>query len=211
MFTDYKTLPELKKHFNEKKLPTPSKIFAEVDKTSKAFIAILKDKNHPQREIIKKAMKDGTRAHVAIEKNKAFEKDLLNEAVLNTFHSDFSPIIEETWAKEKGVMSLGSYAGKFDSTGVIEGVPTLWDYKKTNVKKYRSGMKTYFKQLAAYLQAHNEIYNTKVEQVAVLNIFGKKPEEVGSQIILLSSDELIHYTDLFQEDLSSYNELILKS
>ena len=72
-------------------------------------------------------------------------------------------------------------------------------------------MKTYFKQLAAYLQAHNEIYDTKVEQVAVLNIFGKKPEEVGSQIILLSSDELIHYTDLFQEDLSSYNELILKS
>lgn len=209
MFTEYRTLPELKKHFNEKKLPTPSKIFSQVDKNTKAFLNILKDKNHPQREIVKAAMKAGTRAHVAIEKNKAFEKDLLNEAVLETFHKDFSPIIEETWAKEKGVMSLGSYAGKFDSAGVIDGVPTLWDYKKTNVKKYKSGMTTYFKQLAAYLKAHNEIYDLKVEQVAVLNIFGKKPEEVGSQIVLLSPEELSHFSGLFEQDLLSYNKIIV--
>lgn len=208
MFTEYLTLPELKKHFNEKSLPTPSKIFSEVDKTTKAFLNILKDKKHPQREVIKAAMKAGTRAHVAIEKNKAFEKDLLNEAVLETFHKDFSPIIEETWAKEKGVMSLGSYAGKFDSAGVINGVPTLWDYKKTNVKKYKSGMTTYFKQLAAYLKAHNEIYDTKVEQVAVLNIFGKKPEEVGSQIVLLSPEELSHFSSLFEQDLLSYKKIV---
>lgn len=208
MFTDYKTLPELKKHFNQKTLPTPSKIFSLVDKQSIAFQAILKDKNNPQRKVLKAAMKAGTRAHVAIENNKAFEKDLLNEAVLETYHNSFSPLIEEVWAKEKGVMYPSTYAGKFDSVGVLEGVPTLWDYKKTNVKKYKSGMGTYFKQLAAYIKAHNEIYSTKVEQVAVMNIFGKTPETIGSQIIKLTPEELNEYSCLFEKDLLTYNKIV---
>lgn len=208
MLTEYRTLPELKKFFNQKSLPTPSKVFSIVDKSAIAFQKILADKTNPQREVIKAAMQAGTRAHVAIEKDKAFEKDLLNEAVLETFHRDFSPIIEETWAKEKGVLYPNMYAGKFDSTGIMEGIPTLWDYKKTNMKKYKSSMTTYFKQLAAYLKAHNEIYEVSVNQVAILNIFGKTPETVGSQVIKLNSEELEYYTGLFEKDLVNYTKII---
>jgi len=69
-------------------------------------------------------------------------------------------------------------------------------------------MRTYFKQICAYRLAHNLIYENQIEQVGLLNIFGKNAEDVDSQIIMLDSEELDYYTNLFNIDLSKYNELM---
>ena len=212
LLKDYRTLPELNKIEGVKSLPSVSKIFQTVDKQSIQFVKMLKDKNSAQGKIVREAVKTGTQAHKVLETKKVVKtedpaKNLLLEAVLEEYHNSFDPIIEETFAKEKGVYYPAQYKGKFDSTGVINGKTTLWDYKKTNAPKRKSNMQTYFKQICAYAMAHNLIYENQIEQVGVLNIFGKTAEQVSSQVILLSMEELAHYTALFNEDLTKYNKL----
>ena len=209
----YQTLPELSKLPGVKTLPSVSKIFQTVDKGVMQMVKLMKDRSSTQGAVIRKAVQIGTQAHKVLE-NKAVVKtedpikNLLLEAVLETYHKDFEPIIEQILAKEKGVYLPEQYKGKFDSVGVIDGKVTLWDYKKTNAPKRKSGMKTYFKQICAYALAHNAIYENQIEQVGVLNIFGKTAEQVSSQVIMLSPEELVEYTQLFKEDIISYNNTI---
>ena len=211
-FTDYQTLPELNKIEGVRPLPSVSKIFQTVDKGVQQMVRLMKDKNSKQGAVIRKAVNTGTAAHKVLETKKVVKtedtaKNLLMEAVLTEYHNSFSPIIEEEFAKEKGVYYPSQYKGKFDSVGVIEGKVTLWDYKKTNAPKRKSNMQTYFKQICAYAMAHNLIYENQIEQVGVLNIFGKTPEQVSSQVILLSMEELDYYTNLFNNDLTKYNQI----
>ena len=208
----YQTLPELNKIEGVKALPSVSKIFQAVDKGVMEMVKLMKDKNSKQGAVIRKAVQTGTAAHKVLEtkmvvKTEDTAKNLLMEAVLETYHKDFDPIIEEMHAQEKGVYYPEQYKGKFDSVGVINGQATLWDYKKTNSPKRKSNMKTYFKQICAYTMAHNLIYENQIQQVGVLNIFGKTPETVSSQVILLTLEELIYYSGLFKEDLNKYNEI----
>jgi len=209
---EYRTLPELNKVEGVKALPSVSKIFQTVDKGVMQMVKLMKDKNSSQGAIIRKAVQTGTSAHRVLETKKVVKtedtaKNLLMEAVLEEYNKSFDPIIEEVFAKEKGVYYPSQYKGKFDSVGVIQDKVTLWDYKKTNAPKKKSGMQTYFKQICAYALAHNAIYENQIEQVGVLNIFGKTAEQVSSQVILLSVEELHHYTDLFNQDLTKYNQI----
>ena len=191
----YQTLPELNKIEGVKSLPSVSKIFQAVDKGVMEMVKLMKDKNSKQGAVIRKAVQTGTAAHKVLE----------TKTVVKT--EDTDPIIEEMHAQEKGVYYPEQYKGKFDSVGVINGQATLWDYKKTNSPKRKSNMKTYFKQICAYTMAHNLIYEHQIKQVGVLNIFGKTPETVSSQVILLTLEELTYYSGLFKEDLNKYNEI----
>ena len=211
-FTDYQTLPELNKIEGVRPLPSVSKIFQTVDKGVMQMVKLMKDKNSKQGEIIRKAVNTGTAAHKVLEtktvvKTEDTSKNLLMEAVLEEYNNSFDPIIEEEFAKEKGVYYPAQYKGKFDSVGVIDGKITLWDYKKTNAPKRKSNMQTYFKQICAYAMAHNLIYENQIEQVGVLNIFGKTAEQVSSQVIMLTLEELEYYTNLFTNDLTKYNQI----
>lgn len=208
----YQTLPELNKIEGVRALPSVSKIFQTVDKGVQQMVRLMKDKNSKQGAIIRQAVNTGTAAHKVLENKKVIKtedtaKNLLMEAVLEEYHKSFDPIIEEEFAKEKGVYYPQQYKGKFDSVGIIEGKTTLWDYKKTNAPKKKSNMQTYFKQICAYALAHNTIYENQIEQVGVLNIFGKTPEQVSSQVIMLTLDELEYYTDLFNNDLAKFNQI----
>lgn len=208
----YQTLPELNKIEGVKPLPSVSKIFQTVDKGVQQMVRLMKDKNSKQGAIIRQAVNTGTAAHKVLENKKVIKtedtaKNLLMEAVLEEYHRSFDPIIEEEFAKEKGVYYPQQYKGKFDSVGIIDGKTTLWDYKKTNAPKKKSSMQTYFKQICAYALAHNTIYENQIEQVGVLNIFGKTPEQVSSQVIMLTLEELEYYTDLFNNDLAKFNQI----
>ena len=208
----YQTLPELNKIEGVRALPSVSKIFQTVDKGVQQMVRLMKDKNSKQGAIIRQAVNTGTAAHKVLENKQVIKtedtaKNLLMEAVLEEYHKSFDPIIEEEFAKEKGVYYPQQYKGKFDSVGIIEGKTTLWDYKKTNAPKKKSNMQTYFKQICAYALAHNTIYENQIEQVGVLNIFGKTPEQVSSQVIMLTLDELEYYTDLFNNDLAKFNQI----
>lgn len=209
---EYQTLPQLNKIEGVKTLPSVSKIFQTVDKGVQQMVRLMKDKNSKQGAIIRKAVNTGTAAHKVLENKQVIKtedtaKNLLMEAVLEEYHKSFDPIIEEEFAKEKGVYYPQQYKGKFDSVGIIEGKTTLWDYKKTNAPKRKANMQTYFKQICAYALAHNTIYENQIEQVGVLNIFGKTPEQVSSQVIMLTLEELEYYTNLFNSDLTKYNQI----
>jgi genome maintenance exonuclease 1 len=56
------------------------------------------------------------------------------------------------------------YAGTTDLVGLHEGSESIMDHKQTNKPKKREWIEDYFVQLAAYANAHNEVYGTKIRK-----------------------------------------------
>jgi hypothetical protein len=195
---DYLTLPAATKKFAAKEFPSPTKIWATLNKREKAiFDAQMRDKN----SAVYKAVMKGRFAHTALENNEA--KDAFNQRILETFNQDIGIDIDATWAKEMGVVSVThKYKGKFDGVGVFRGRETVWDYKKTNKIKTPSGVKKYLKQCAAYAIAHNEMYNSNIDQIAIFNIGGKTVDEITTRVFTYDLSDDIKQEWL--EDVSKY-------
>ena len=195
---DYLTLPAATKKFAAKEFPSPTKIWATLNKREKAiFDAQMRDKN----SAVYKAVMKGRFAHTALENNEA--KDAFNQRILETFNQDIGIDIDATWAKEMGVVSVThKYKGKFDGVGVFRGRQTVWDYKKTNKIKTPSGVKGYLKQCAAYAIAHNEMYNSNIDQIAIFNIGGKTVDEITTRVFTYDLSDDIKQEWL--EDVSKY-------
>ena len=156
-----------------------------------------RDKNSP----IAKASRQGTKTHKALETGEA--KDLFTQACLDAFQRDILIDLDEVWGQEEWLAHPLGYKGKFDGVGIFRGKLTLFDHKKTNKRKTNSGLTGYYKQLAAYKQAHEYLYvGHKIEQVAVFNIFGKTIDEVGTSVTLLTPEEVEMYTTEFNGRIS---------
>ena len=198
---NYMTLPAASKTYDAKEYPSPTKVWATLNKREKAiFDAQMMDKN----SVVYKAVVAGRRAHKTLEDDVA--KDAFQEALLETFNKDIAIDIDETWAKEMGVVSVSHrFKGKFDGVGVFRGKPTVWDYKKTNKIKTPSGVKKYLKQCAAYAIAHNEMYDTSIDQIAIFNIGGKTIDDIGTRVFTYDLGE---HADEWLEDVRKYWSLI---
>ena len=195
---DYMSLPAATKKFAAKEFPSPTKVWATLNKREKAiFDAQMKDKN----SAVYKAVIAGRRAHNTLEHDDA-KKDAFQEALLETYNKDIGIDIDETWAKEMGLVSVShKYKGKFDGVGIFRGKQTVWDYKKTNKIKTPSGVKKYLKQCAAYAIAHNEMYDTSIDQIAIFNIGGKTIDELGTRVFVY---ELAEHADEWLLDVQRY-------
>lgn len=195
---DYLTLPAAVKKYAAKDFPSPTKVWAALNKREKAiFDAQMKDKNSATY----KAVMAGRRAHLTLERDDG-EKDRFQQALLETYNRDIGIDIDETWAKEMGVVSVShKYKGKFDGVGVFRGQPTVWDYKKTNKIKTPSGVKKYLKQCAAYAIAHNEMYDTDIKQIAIFNIGGKTIDELGTRVFTY---DLADHAEEWLNDVRKY-------
>ena len=182
---EYLSLGAATKKYAAKEFPSPSKIWATLNKREKAiFDAQMRDKN----SAVYKAVMNGRRAHTALENNEA--KDAFNQRILESFDRDIGVDIDATWAKEMGVVSARyKYKGKFDGVGVFRGRETVWDYKKTNKIKTPSGVKKYLKQCAAYAIAHNEMYGSQIDQIAIFNIGGKTVDEISTRVFTYDLSE----------------------
>ena len=182
---DYMSLQAAVKKYAAKEFPSPTKIWATLNKREKAiFDAQMKDKS----SAVYKAVMNGRMAHNALENNEA--KDAFNQRILETFEQDIGIDIDTTWAKEQGLVSVKHrYKGKFDGVGVFRGRETVWDYKKTNKIKTPSGVKKYLKQCAAYAIAHNEMYDSKIDQIAIFNIGGKTIDEISTRVFVYDLSE----------------------
>jgi len=194
---DYLTLPAAVKKYAAKDFPSPTKVWSTLNKREKAiFDAQMKDKNSATY----KAVIAGRRAHHTLEHDTA--KDEFQEALLETYNRDIGVDVDETWAKEMGLVSSKyKYKGKFDGVGIFRGKPTVWDYKKTNKIKTPSGVKKYLKQCAAYAIAHNEMYDTDINQIAIFNIGGKTIDELGTRVFTY---DLAEHADEWLLDLNKY-------
>ena len=206
---EYLSLGAVTKKFGAKEFPSPSKVWATLNKAEKAmFDRMMQDKN----SAVYKAVVAGRRAHMTLEHDDA-QKDAFQEALLETYDRDIAIDIDETWAKEQGVVSLThKYRGKFDGVGVYKGIPTVWDYKKTNKIKTPSGVKKYLKQCSAYAIAHNEMYGTDISQIAIFNIGGKTIEDLSTRVFIYDmndgwKDEWLNDVKRYWKEVQSYATL----
>ena len=200
---DYLTLGQVKKKYDAKGLPAPTKIFGTVDKPADggaSFRKAMKDKN----SIAYKSIHAGNRVHKALETGEINPKDELTRLSVEEFSKNILPEIDEVWGMESGVYHPAGYVGKFDAVGVLRGRDTLWDYKKVNKRKTPSQMKKYFMQSMAYTQAHNWMYESNIEQVAILQIYGKTADDIGSEITVLNKDEMANALTSFMDYVSRY-------
>ena len=198
----YMTLGQVKKQYDAKHLPAPTKIFGTVDKPANDFFQkAMKNKD----SAIYKAVRAGHRTHIAIETGVA--KTDIAKWALDEFNKNLLPKIDEVWGMESGVYHPSGYVGRFDAVGVLEGKTCLWDYKKVNKRKTKSQMKKYFMQSIAYTDAHDWMFNTVIDQVSILQIYGKTKEEIGSEITTQDLDDITEARNSFRDYLRRYNEI----
>lgn len=125
-------------------------------------------------------------------------KDLLIEASLLAFEKDILVDLDEVWGQEEWLAHPLGYKGRFDGVGIFRGKLTIFDHKRTNVRKTNSGLQGFYRQLAAYKQAHEHLYpHHTIEQVAIFNIFGKAVDDVGTKVTILDADQLASHLEYF--------------
>lgn len=158
------------------------------------FKSQLRDKN----SAMAKACRQGTKTHKALEIGQA--KDTFTAACLFAFKKEILIDIDEVWGQEEWLAHPLGYKGRFDGVGIFRGKLTLFDHKKTNKRKTFSGLKNYFKQLVAYQQAHEYLYTEhKIEQVAIFNIYGTTIDSIGTNVTILTPDQMTTFRNQFNE------------
>lgn len=124
------------------------------------------------QRIVTEAANVGTIMHNILEhwvKNEEYEGDSILQAKMmaDTVKQNIEADIEEVWGSEVNLCYPQLYAGTTDLVGVYKGKPTIMDFKQTNKPKKREWIDDYFMQGAAYALAHNELYETKIESIAI--------------------------------------------
>jgi len=79
-----------------------------------------------------------------------------------------APNVDEIWGSEVNLYFPRLYAGTTDCVGLWRGEIAIMDFKQTNKPKKREWIEDYFLQLAAYAQAHDEIYGTEIRRGVVM-------------------------------------------
>lgn len=125
------------------------------------------------QEITTEAAGRGTRMHRWLENY--VKDDAIGEPGSNPYsqqsHKMASIIIEngltnctEYWGTETSLFFPQIYAGTTDLVGVHNGTDAIMDFKQSNKLKKQEWIDDYFLQLAAYANAHNEVYGTKIRK-----------------------------------------------
>ena len=76
--------------------------------------------------------------------------------------------VSEFWGTEVPLFFPQVYAGTTDCLGIHKGKPAIIDFKQTNKPKKTEWIESYFLQLCAYAEAHNEVYGTDIQQGVIL-------------------------------------------
>jgi len=76
--------------------------------------------------------------------------------------------VDEFWGVEIPLYFPGIYAGTTDGAGVHQGAQAILDYKQTNRAKREEWITDYKLQLAAYAEAHNEVYGSDIRKGVIL-------------------------------------------
>lgn len=76
--------------------------------------------------------------------------------------------VNEFWGIELPLYFPNIYAGTADGAGIHSNNESILDYKQSNKPKKREWISDYFLQVAAYAEAHNELYGTKINKGVIL-------------------------------------------
>jgi genome maintenance exonuclease 1 len=86
-------------------------------------------------------------------------EEIINQGLVN---------VSEFWGIEVPLYFPQVYAGTTDGAGIHLNEEAILDYKQTNRPKKREWIEDYFMQLAAYAEAHNELFGTKIRKGVIL-------------------------------------------
>jgi genome maintenance exonuclease 1 len=172
------------------------------------------------QQITTEAANRGTRMHTYLEqyvKTGAIAERGSNpfswpsHAMAKTIITEGLKNVEEFWGIEVPLYFPGIYAGTTDGAGVHLSGESILDYKQTNKPKRREWIEDYFMQLAAYAEAHNEVYGTKIHKGVVLMCVKPETDAQGNLItqpkyqeFVLEGAEFAHYRDQWWRRVEQY-------
>jgi len=124
------------------------------------------------QRIITEAANVGTQMHNMLEawvKNEEYtgESTIQSRMMADTVKKNVEPYLDEVWGSEVNLCYPELYAGTTDLVGVYKGKPTIMDFKQTNKPKKREWIDDYFMQGAAYGLAHNEMFGSEIQSIAI--------------------------------------------
>lgn len=110
--------------------------------------------------------------------------------------------INEIWGQEVVLYSdVLEVAGRCDLVGIYNGVPSIIDFKTTTRLKNRKDIEDYFLQTAFYAIAHNELFNTRIDNLVILMVndmgFPLEFTEKIDNVILQLIDRIDKYYELY--------------
>lgn len=111
--------------------------------------------------------------------------------------------LNEVWGSEVGLYYPGLYAGTTDLVGVWKNRPAIMDFKQTNKPKKREWIDDYFMQGAAYGLAHNALFGTEIETVAIFMC----SRDCEFQLFELDADDFEIYSSKWALRLEEFYEL----
>jgi len=88
--------------------------------------------------------------------------------------------VTEFWGTEVPLYFPGIYAGTTDCIGLHEDKESIMDFKQTNRPKKTEWIEDYFLQLAAYAEAHNEVWGTKINRGVILMCSKPDIDDMGN-------------------------------
>ena len=121
-------------------------------------------------QITQESANIGTVMHSSLEKHvKGQERKPGSNLIHQKAHAMANVIIDnglkdvsEVWGSEVSLHYPALYAGTTDLVGVYKGEPAIMDFKQARKLKKKEWVEDYFLQLVAYAEAHNKIYDTKI-------------------------------------------------
>jgi len=151
----------------------------------------------------------GTKVHNALEKYALGEewdrfgsnhvsqlaKDMTHSMIQEGFEK-----VDELWGVEVALIAEGVYAGTADAVGIHEGKQAIIDFKTAKKLKKREWIEDYFLQGSAYILAHDEMFGTNIERIAILMV----DRDAKFREYIVEGDELDHYKALWGQRVLDY-------
>ena len=94
----------------------------------------------------------------------------ISKKISQKFIADGLKAIDEIWGLEVGLILDGLYAGTADCIGLVNGIPSIIDFKTAKKIKRREWIEDYFLQGCAYANAHNVMFGTNISQIVILMV-----------------------------------------
>ena len=163
---------------NDEKLPSVTTILQATQDAEKAESLkrwTQKVGENEARRVKEQAAKRGTAMHSYLEtylqggkvldlRDVGREASGMAETIIDKGFND----LEEIWGSEVTLFYPNLYAGATDLCGVYQGRESIIDFKQSNKPKRVEWIKDYKLQMVAYAMAHDQVYNTQIEQGVIL-------------------------------------------
>ncbi len=116
--------------------------------------------------------------------------------------------VTEIWGVEVAVHLYDFYAGRTDLVGAYEGIPSIIDYKTSKRFKKAEYIEDYKLQTAAYAVAHDEMFDSDIQQGVLL--IGTRPNEEYKvppkvQKVIIPKKELDQYRIKWMDVLEDFH------